>query len=40
VDDVVDEVHDAGVAATKLAWWRKEVAQAFAGQPSHPACRR
>lgn len=36
VDDVVDEVHDAGVAATKLAWWRKEVAQAFAGQPSHP----
>ncbi len=37
VDDVVDEVHDAGVAATKLAWWRKEVAQAFAGQPSHPS---
>ncbi|MDR3006247.1 MAG: presqualene diphosphate synthase HpnD [Acidovorax sp.] len=36
VDDVVDEVHDAGVAATKLAWWRKEVGQAFAGQPSHP----
>ena len=36
VDDVVDEVHDAGVAATKLAWWRKEIAQAFAGQPSHP----
>jgi phytoene synthase len=36
VDDVVDEVHDPGVAATKLAWWRKEVASAFAGQPSHP----
>ncbi len=36
VDDVVDEVTDPGVAATKLAWWRKEVAQAFAGQASHP----
>ena len=36
VDDVVDEVHDPGVAATKLAWWRKEVAAAFAGQASHP----
>ncbi|TNF60588.1 MAG: squalene synthase HpnD [Burkholderiales bacterium] len=37
VDDVVDEVQDAGVAQTKLAWWRQEVAQAFAGRPSHPA---
>ena len=36
VDDVVDEVHDPGVAAAKLAWWRKEVGQAFAGQPAHP----
>jgi len=36
VDDVVDEVHDPSVAATKLAWWQGEVAQAFAGQPSHP----
>jgi phytoene synthase len=36
VDDVVDEVSDPAVAATKLQWWRKEVAQAFAGQPSHP----
>jgi len=36
VDDVVDEVRDPGVAATKLAWWRQEVARAFAGQPSHP----
>jgi 15-cis-phytoene synthase len=39
VDDVVDEVHDPGVAATKLGWWRKEVATAFAGQPSHPAMK-
>lgn len=36
VDDVVDEMHDHGVAATKLAWWRKEVAASFGGQPSHP----
>ncbi len=36
VDDVVDEVHDPGVARTKLAWWQTEVAQAFAGHPSHP----
>ena len=37
VDDVADEVSDPGVAATKLAWWRSEVAAAFAGRPSHPA---
>ena len=39
VDDVVDEVSDPGVAATTLAWWRKEVASAFAGQPSHPVMK-
>ncbi|MBV8502393.1 MAG: presqualene diphosphate synthase HpnD [Paucibacter sp.] len=39
VDDVVDEVHDPSVAATKLAWWRKEVGQAYAGQSQHPAMR-
>jgi phytoene synthase len=39
VDDVVDEMVDAGVAATKLAWWNGEVAQAFAGQPSHPVMK-
>lgn len=39
VDDVVDEIHDPGVAATKLAWWRKEVASAFAGQPQHPVMK-
>jgi phytoene synthase len=37
VDDVADEVTDPGVAATKLAWWRSEVASTFAGKPSHPA---
>ena len=36
VDDVVDDMVDPGVAATKLAWWQGEVAKAFAGQPSHP----
>ena len=36
VDDVVDEVTDAGVAATKLAWWRQAVAEAFDGRPQHP----
>ncbi|MCB2071549.1 MAG: squalene/phytoene synthase family protein, partial [Ottowia sp.] len=36
VDDVVDEVSDPGVAATKLAWWQTEVARAFEGQPTHP----
>lgn len=36
VDDVVDEVQDPGVATQKLAWWRQEVAQTFAGKPSHP----
>jgi phytoene synthase len=39
VDDVVDDMVDAGVAATKLAWWKGEVAQAFAGQPSHPVMK-
>ena len=39
VDDVVDEVTDPGIAQTKLAWWRSEVAQAFAGNPNHPVMR-
>jgi len=39
VDDVVDEVSDTGVAATKLAWWRTEVAHAFSGEPTHPVTK-
>ena len=39
VDDVVDEMSDPGVAATKLAWWSKEVADSYAGRPSHPAMK-
>ena len=37
VDDVVDEVQDPGVAATKLAWWQSEVDRAWRGQANHPA---
>lgn len=36
VDDVVDDMVDASVAATKLAWWQSEVAKAYAGTPTHP----
>jgi phytoene synthase len=39
VDDVVDEVTDPGVARTKLAWWRTEVAKSFQGKPEHPVMR-
>ncbi len=39
VDDVVDEIEDTSVAATKLAWWRKECASAYAGQPNHPVMK-
>ena len=39
VDDVVDEVADPGVAATKLAWWQQEVQRAYAGQPNHPVMK-
>ena len=36
VDDVVDECTDIGVARTKLAWWRVEVAGIFEGKAKHP----
>ncbi|HSN41012.1 MAG TPA: presqualene diphosphate synthase HpnD [Burkholderiales bacterium] len=39
VDDVVDECSDPGVARTKLAWWRKEVADIYHGEPQHPVAR-
>jgi 15-cis-phytoene synthase len=39
VDDVVDDMQDPSVAATKLQWWRNEVAQSYAGQPSHPVMK-
>lgn len=34
--EVVKECRDAGVARTKLAWWREEVTRLFAGSPQHP----
>jgi len=39
VDDVVDDMQDSSVAAAKLQWWRKEVAQSYSGQPSHPVMK-
>jgi phytoene synthase len=39
VDDIADEVTDIGVARTKLAWWRTEVANLFAGHPQHPVTK-
>ena len=36
VDDVVDDMVDPSVAASKLAWWQAEVAQSFVGRPTHP----
>jgi phytoene synthase len=39
VDDIADEVSDVAVARTKLAWWRTEVANLFAGHPLHPVTK-
>ena len=39
VDDVVDEIEDQQLARTKLAWWRNEVENLFAGKPQHPVTR-
>ena len=36
VDDVVDECQDPQLAATKLAWWRQELARLHAGTAQHP----
>jgi phytoene synthase len=39
VDDVVDETSELQVAAAKLAWWRTELANLFAGTPQHPVTK-
>ena len=39
VDDVVDETADENLARIKLAWWRNEIAQMYAGNPQHPVTR-
>ncbi|GBG12980.1 15-cis-phytoene/all-trans-phytoene synthase [Novimethylophilus kurashikiensis] len=36
VDDVADECSDINLARTKLAWWRQEVGNLYAGNPQHP----
>ena len=39
VDDVVDEASDPQVAATKLAWWRTEIAALYEGKAQHPVTK-
>ncbi len=39
VDDVADECADANIARTKLAWWRNEIRQLYAGNPQHPVTK-
>jgi phytoene synthase len=39
VDDVVDETSDPQLASTKLAWWKVEVANLYAGNPQHPVSK-
>jgi phytoene synthase len=36
VDDTVDDCTDESVARIKLAWWRKEIANMYAGTQTHP----
>jgi phytoene synthase len=39
VDDIADDVQDVGIARTKLAWWRTEIANLFDGHPQHPVTK-
>jgi phytoene synthase len=39
IDDVVDETADENLARVKLAWWRNELHQLYAGNPQHPVTR-
>jgi phytoene synthase len=39
IDDVVDETQDENLARVKLAWWRNELQQMYAGSPQHPVTR-
>jgi phytoene synthase len=39
VDDVVDECTDVGIAQGKLLWWRMEIGEMLAGNPSHPVTK-
>ena len=39
VDDTVDECTDQSIARIKLAWWRNEVSNTYAGKPEHPVMK-
>ena len=39
VDDAVDECADPAIARTKLAWWRQELSDTYAGNPQHPVSK-
>jgi len=39
VDDIVDDSTDAGLARTRLDWWRDEIERLYAGHPQHPVMR-
>jgi phytoene synthase len=39
VDDIADECTDLNIAKTKLAWWRKEISNLYAGTPQHPVSK-
>jgi phytoene synthase len=39
VDDIADECHEPDVARIKLAWWRQEIANLYAGNPQHPVTK-
>ncbi|MEK7877536.1 MAG: presqualene diphosphate synthase HpnD [Pseudomonadota bacterium] len=39
VDDIVDECTDVGVARTKLAWWRTQLAASYDGHADHPVAQ-
>ncbi len=39
VDDIVDECTDVGVARTKLAWWRSQLASLYQGHADHPVAQ-
>lgn len=39
VDDIVDECTEEQVARSKLAWWRSELDNLYAGAPEHPVSR-
>ena len=39
VDDIVDECTDVGIARTKLAWWRTQLAALYEGHGDHPVAQ-